>query len=222
MRWAMSWRHRGHECSRSQQPWQQQTWPQGRKIIWGCGRDREGTRRVLLSLNTAPSTGGAGEHSGVSAWGAEPRTPISGVRGSVRAGARWDRGKDTEEAELSSPVSASHGWWVEPSEVPPEPARSPVRPHPALPSLHPRCDAQPRLCPGAGGRSTRAVPGPGWAQSPGDGSRPPSAPCSSPGCAGSHLLLHAHNALRLLLIPLQRGGRGGRGARGLLRGSAGL
>lgn len=101
MRWAMSWRHRGHECSRSQQPWQQQTWPQGRKIVWGWGRDREGTRRVLLAPNTGPSTAGAGDHPG----GPAPRSPSPlGVQGlgcaerepdGTQGRTRWDTGKDT-------------------------------------------------------------------------------------------------------------------------------
>lgn len=161
---------------------------------------------------------------GISAWGQSPdpdlRSP-PGVRGCAEQGhrdVRWDTGKGT---------GAEPPWlgWVELSEVLPKSARSPVRPCP----VHLRIsasipgDAQPRLCPAAGGMSTRALPGPGWGHRPGDvGCRPPSTPCSSPGCAGSHLLLHAHNALRLLLIPLQRWGRGDRGARGLLQGSAGL
>lgn len=119
------------------------------------------------------------------------------------------------------PMAGLGGAQRGPAQVRTEPCPSLPCPSPHL-RLHPR-DAQPRLCPAAGGMSTRALPGPGWGHRPGDvGCRPPSTPCSSPGCAGSHLLLHAHNALRLLLIPLQRWGRGDRGARGLLQGSDGL
>lgn len=52
---------------------------------------------------------------------------------------------------------------------------------------------------------------------------PHSTPCSSATCVpGSHLLLHADNALRLLLLPLQRGSHQDHRAWRLLKGSAGF
>lgn len=102
----MSLRHRGHERSCSQQVWQQQTWPQGRKTIcvWGeeTGEDMGSAavpnahpRRALQSpalhprhspARRAPGPGLCREHE------------HSGPEGRTRV-----------RADLSSPKSASHG-----------------------------------------------------------------------------------------------------------------
>lgn len=95
MRCVMSLRHRGQVCSRSQQVWQQHTWPQGRNTVWVWGkRQRRGHGErccpvtlipaLLYSSTGGTGAGGDGDHPGVSQRGRQSRAPPSPSPGTAQ------------------------------------------------------------------------------------------------------------------------------------------
>ena len=189
---------------------------------------------MVLSCNTIPAplhpstggngAGGAGDRPGVSQRGGQSPTPQSPSLGTAQrcvheglgcpsARSNEPEGRTRVRAEPSSPTAL-------PTAAPQtDRCRSSASSFPSPPSLPPA----PRELEE---RASRHCPGPGWRHrhwGMGAGCCPHPAPCSSTRhVPRSHLLLHADNALRLLLTPLQHRSRRDHGARSLLEGSTGF